>query len=173
MTQIRSNLKRSERLKRSKEAAKNYRPTKNERRKKLCFNGTDNYGIADLELMAEELDAWSLLDDSIRLYDFPLSIGLTPNKFHYYRERNENLNYAWQKSRARIASRREKLALFHKANAHIILSTAPIYDDEYRAWLREKNEAKNQESKTIVAVIERFPETDVVAKKSDTNIVKD
>jgi len=134
--------------------------------------------LAVIERLSEELNSWSLLDTSLRFKDFYLEKGIPTKTVYRWKEKYEFFNQTYELALNRIASRREIGALTRKYDAATVERFQPLYDSEYKEFIKWKAEIKDRESQgsgTIVVQMAPAPKTALVperfsSKESDIEV---
>ena len=107
-----------------------------------------NWGIADLEMLADELDEWSKLPTSIRYYDFAMSKNIARTTFQCLTKQNAKLFEAFERAKIRCAAHREDMAIKGTMNDRIFVSTAKWHDP----YSHEHDEIMHEREKEIVNI---------------------
>ncbi len=126
---------------------------------------------AFLEKVAEGLWKWADLESSFRISDFHLDRGISKKDFYRWIGRDKKMKFAHEYAMARIASRREKGALFNELNVTMVTKTLGHYCEVYSQEEQKRSDQRQKENldaqKTIV-VIDKAPNCDKVpVKKKD------
>lgn len=90
-----------------------------------------------LKDLAKRLRAWAQKDTSLRLDDFLDEENVPPSRYYTWRDECPELKDTHEFALRRLASRREKLALFNQTNKEIFLRTQHMYDPK---WDKEVNQ---------------------------------
>ena len=98
--------------------------------------------IYDYDKEAQDLDKWSKLDTSLRLYGFVNDKNYFYEDLYDFAKRNDNFAYALRKARQRIAQRREEQVSTGQLNVAVFNKTAHIYDKELVKYSREEDDYK-------------------------------
>lgn len=115
--------------------------------------------------LADAFIEWSKKEDTLTFNSFPLSLMIPVSSFDTYPEKSEYFAKAYDIALRTIGARRERLAREGKANSQIVLATMPLYDPEYKKWLRSLKQKEQEQAGNITVVIEKFPESNVVPPK--------
>ena len=108
----------------------------------------------DMKLVVEELVAWAQLDEAINIEDFALSKLLSPKAFEELCSKSEYFANSYDIALRFVGSRRNRLAQRGLLNPSFVLATLPLYDSDYRSWLRSlrSKDLKDNGQKQIVVV---------------------
>jgi hypothetical protein len=125
-----------------------------------------------LKRLGQQLTKWALNDDdALTIRQFFNARGIGDNSIENWKKKFPHFNHAVKLAMNAIGTRREIGGLKKKLDSNFASSSMAHYLKEYkslaewRAGLRQKEEAKNE---TKIVVIERFPETrEVPPKKED------
>lgn len=115
--------------------------------------------------LADELIEWSKKEDSLTFNSFPLDLMIPVDNFNNYPEKSEYFSQAYDIALRNVGARRERLAREGVINSQIVLATMPLYDPEYKKWLKSMRQKEQEHKGNITVVIEKFPETNLVPPK--------
>ena len=127
-----------------------------------------------IDKLAQALVSWACdNEDALKLTQFFIQRRIDISYLYRWEQRSENLKMAHEFALMCIGARREIGALKRKYDAGIVASTMAHYDkswkelEEWRAKLRNK---ELEDNKTMVVVMERFPEIDSVPARQQETI---
>lgn len=112
--------------------------------------------------LADDMIEWSKLETSLVIEDYPLSKNISPYKFFKLALNNEYFDEALQFARAMIASRSYKKAVNREVDGSMVMKMMPLYNPEYREFLREKSAIEGSKQNPIQVIIEQSPSVDSV-----------
>jgi len=118
---------------------------------------------------ADEVVRWAEQDTSLRYTQFASERRIRYNTFKKIMNKTPYARNAWEIVKQKIVDRRELQALQFKINASIVMQTMPLYDEEFKAYIKWKSALRQEEEKAsqTVVLLERFPETDAVPQKPE------
>lgn len=127
--------------------------------------------------MADHVLAWSLEEDALTYQQYANKEGICYEDFKNIMARTDYAKNAWTIAKQRIATRRELGGLTFKLNSSVMMPTLPLYNPEYKEYLKEKDEHKirlqaqlvaEEKPKQTIVVLEKFPSSDLVPVKKVT-----
>jgi len=123
--------------------------------------------IEDEEWIAltDEMVAWSMLDDSFCIEDFPLSKGYSPHKFYKWVKYSPYFEEGLLFTRYKIGARRERAALERKVDPSFILKTMPLYNIEYKQLMLEKVQQFQKAMQNITVVVDPVENSPLVPER--------
>jgi hypothetical protein len=115
--------------------------------------------------LADKLREFASEDDSLDINLFPLMWGYVPTRFKKWGKCSEYFETALYFAMETINARRTDMLTFSKeiVDRKDWLDKRPLYDSEYREYLKEKDIAKNDAIKGSVTVqVMPIPNSDIV-----------
>ncbi len=110
--------------------------------------------------LADRLVLWAKTDEALTIDGFALKELISPYRFKRMAPENEYFQQALEYARAAVGDRLFKLGLFKKADSSLVAKTLPIYNEEYREFVLQKQD--KQQQGIINVIMERFPSSSEV-----------
>lgn len=123
--------------------------------------------VKEINKLADRLVQWAQTDDALTLDDFALKEKISPYRFKRMAPEHSYFQQALEYARASVGSRLFKLGLFKKADSSLVSKTLPLYNEEYRQFILEKQDKQTQG--IINVVMDKFPETTEVKPIEDND----
>lgn len=121
-----------------------------------------------LEKVAEGMRKWADLESSFRISDFHLDRGISKRDFYRWVKRDKNMETAHEYAMARIASRREKGALFNELNTSMVIKTLGHYCEIYSNEEQKRSDQRQKETsetQPITVIMKEIPSLDRTPEK--------
>ena len=109
---------------------------------------------AFISRLSEELNQWSQLDDSLILKRFYTDKNIPREAFYRWANKFPELGASLAQAKERISARREHGGMTRKFDPGFILNYMPMYDDEWKEFIKWKASIKQQEENQQKVVIE-------------------
>ncbi len=119
--------------------------------------------------MANALIQWAQQETSLCIQDFLLNRLISPDCFTEFAKKSDYFARAYEIAIHMIGVRRERLAQQGVLNQQIVLATMPLYNPQYKRWikcLKYKDDAAG-ETKIIVVKMPEIPSSPLVPTRKE------